>query len=51
MVSHRIAAVRPCDEILVLDQGRIIERGDHAALMALNGYYARTARAQSDEAP
>ena len=50
IVSHRIAAVRDCDEILVLQGGCVAERGTHDSLLRSNGYYAATARAQSDEA-
>ena len=31
-VSHRLSSCRFCDEILVLDQGRLVQRGDHAKL-------------------
>lgn len=40
MVSHRLAGVREADEILVLDSGRIIERGDHTSLMRQDRAYA-----------
>ena len=50
IVTHRVRAVQRCDLILVLDQGRVIERGTHEQLMRLDGYYARAAREQSDEA-
>jgi ATP-binding cassette subfamily B protein len=40
LVSHRFSTVRMADLILVIAQGRIVERGDHASLMARNGLYA-----------
>jgi ATP-binding cassette subfamily B protein len=40
LISHRFSSVRSADHIIVLDQGRILERGDHATLMALGGRYA-----------
>ncbi len=41
LISHRFSTVRMADEIVVLDQGRIIERGDHPSLLAAQGRYAR----------
>lgn len=40
VISHRFSTVRMADEIIVLDRGRIIERGTHAALVAEGGRYA-----------
>jgi ATP-binding cassette subfamily B protein len=40
IVSQRIESVRDADQIIVIDQGRIAERGTHAELMVLNGLYA-----------
>jgi len=47
LVSHRIAGISWTDQILVLSDGRIIERGTHAQLLAAGGLYARIARRQS----
>ncbi len=40
VVAHRLSTVRSADEIFYIEDGHIIERGNHAALMALNGEYA-----------
>jgi ATP-binding cassette subfamily B protein len=41
LISHRFSTVRMADEIVVLDGGRVAERGDHASLMQQGGVYAR----------
>jgi ATP-binding cassette subfamily B protein len=46
IISHRVSAVMHADQILVLDDGRIVERGKHADLIAAEGTYARLLRRQ-----
>jgi ATP-binding cassette subfamily B protein len=46
VIAHRLATVLSCDRILVMDQGRIVEEGNHESLAAQGGLYARLARLQ-----
>ena len=47
IISHRLGSLMHADEIIVLDHGRIIERGTHDSLVARDGYYAALYRSQS----
>ncbi len=49
IVAHRLSALRRADFVIVLDEGRIVQRGTHAQLMAVEGHYRRTAEAQFAE--
>jgi len=46
LVTHHLASVTACDQIFVLDQGRIVERGTHDELLAIDGLYAQMLRAE-----
>ncbi len=50
VIAHRLATVRAADRIVVMEEGRIVEEGDHATLVARSGLYARLASLQFDEA-
>ena len=50
LIASRVSAVRDADEILVLDEGRVVERGDHAGLLAAGGAYFRLYERQQLEA-
>jgi len=48
VIAHRLSTVVDADEILVLDEGRVVERGTHAALLEQNGLYAEMWRRQAE---
>ena len=49
-IAHRLSTIQDADEIWVMDQGRLLERGTHHQLMASRGHYAKLVRLQF-EAP
>ena len=48
VIAHRLATIQNADQILVMDHGQIVERGNHAELIAMNGLYARLWREQAE---
>jgi subfamily B ATP-binding cassette protein MsbA len=50
IIAHRLATIQKADQILVMDQGRLAERGTHSELLALGGIYARLHALQFREA-
>ena len=51
VIAHRLSTVRHADQILVIEDGRIIERGTHDELLAVGGQYATLYLTQFDETP
>ncbi len=49
IIAHRLSTIRLCDQILVIDQGRVVERGAHAELMSKGGLYSSFYKMQFKE--
>ncbi|HEX9013740.1 MAG TPA: hypothetical protein VF813_09500, partial [Anaerolineaceae bacterium] len=46
VIAHRLSTILAADQILVMDRGRVTERGTHAELLGMNGIYANLYRTQ-----
>ena len=51
VIAHRLSTIRSAHQVLVLDQGKIVERGDHDSLLATGGLYSELYRTQFESAP
>ena len=48
VIAHRLSTIENADQVIVLDHGKVVERGTHAELLALDGIYARLYQTQFD---
>jgi len=39
VIAHRLSTIRSADQVIVIDDGKIVERGDHETLLAAKGFY------------
>jgi ATP-binding cassette subfamily B protein len=49
VIAHRLSTIKNADIILVMDEGRIVERGTHEQLLAANGYYSQLYNSQFND--
>ncbi|CBK24613.2 uncharacterized protein [Blastocystis hominis] len=49
IVAHRLSSIRSCDRIVVVEEGKIVEEGDHESLLAKGGIYAGLYKSQEEE--
>jgi ATP-binding cassette subfamily B protein/ATP-binding cassette subfamily B tetracycline resistance protein len=49
MIAHRLSTIKQADQILVLDQGKIVERGTHASLVQGQGIYQQMYQMQAEQ--
>ena len=49
IIAHRLSTIKNADEIFVIDDGKIVERGNHQELISANGHYANLVRMQAKE--
>jgi len=49
VIAHRLSTIREADQVLVIDHGRIIERGNHESLLAQQGFYFKLYMSQFKE--
>lgn len=51
IIAHRLSTIKNADKIIVIENGRIIEKGSHEELLRLKGYYYNTLNTQSEDSP
>jgi ABC-type multidrug transport system fused ATPase/permease subunit len=49
IIAHRLSTIRLCDQVIVMDHGRIVEKGSHRELMKVNGIYSSFYKMQFKE--
>lgn len=48
IIAHRLSTVQDCDQIIVMHQGRVVERGTHEELIRMNGRYTELLKMQQE---